>query len=214
MTDYISYLSSNIDWCEDNFHYNSYIVELWNSLSSLFILFTGLFGMFLYPKSKILFSSLIPIGITSAYFHGSLSLLGQLSDELSILFTIIYVSHYINDNIFKLCNRYLLLIINFCQLYCAVVFPDYNRFILFIYSFIALKIINKINDSSNIKAQNYIFFSKIFFYLSVLSWIIDYFLCIKIINFHSLWHILISFTAFYLFKYLHFIGVSVNNNTV
>jgi len=205
MYNIINYLSSNIDWCEDNFVYNSYIVEMFNSLSSFALVIASLFGIFFYPESKILYSSLIPIGITSAYFHGSLSLLGQLLDELSILFTMIFVFHYINNHIKHFINKYLLFIINFYQVYYAIMFPDYNRLVFFTYSFIFVKMINPIINSSNYEIKNNILLSQFLFFISVIFWAVDYFFCIKTINFHALWHIIISFTTYFLFKFLHYI---------
>ena len=205
MENIINYFSSNIDWCEDNFYHNLYIVEFWNSISSLFITFVGLFGMFIYPKSKILYSSLIPIGITSTYFHGSLSFLGQITDELSILIAIIITFHHINNNILNFCNYTLLSIINFFQICLSIYFPDYNRIILFSYSLVALNIIKKIYNPFNYRLKKPLAFAKIFFYLSVISWCIDYFICVKNVNFHAIWHILIGISAFYIFEYFHLI---------
>ena len=98
-----SYESGKIDWCEPNYLHSAYIVEYWNSISNIIFFILGIYG-FLYCKINRLKSSFktmiivyILIGVTSMYFHATLSLFGQISDEVSIYILIIIMSdEYIN----------------------------------------------------------------------------------------------------------------------
>jgi alkaline ceramidase len=200
MNSIINYFSSTIDWCEFNFVHSNIIAEFWNSYTSLFISICGIVGSFYYPDIKLLYYSLIPIGITSFYFHATLSLLGQLLDEFSIIISIILSLHFINLHIYKFCNYYFLCFVNILQCVLMFTYPIYNRLIFFMYAFYFWKFLRQIKSKMCHHHKYYIFVPELLFCISVFSWIIDYFICIKIINFHAIWHILIGMTGYYLFR--------------
>ena len=86
--------SSPIDWCESNYKYTDNIAEFWNSLTSLCFLVPSISGYFIFKGSKmekhepnvyLLWISNLTIGLGSVYFHGSLSIAGQILDELPII---------------------------------------------------------------------------------------------------------------------------------
>ena len=206
MNNITNYLSSSIDWCEANFVYNFYIAEYWNSLTSLMISVNGLVGMYYYPEVQILYLTLIPIGITSFYFHASLSLMGQLLDEFFIMFSIIVSAHYINNHIYPICNSYLLYFINFIQILLCFTFPVYNRLLLFLHGFYFWKFLRHMKTTLYVEDIYYITVSEVLFSLSVACWLIDYIFCIKFINFHAIWHILIGCVGYYLIKALYIIN--------
>ena len=104
----LQYLTSDVDWCEDNFVYCDKIAEIWNSLTSCVFIFFGLFGIYKMPiKSASIyffFANNIFIGLTSILFHSTLSIEGQVLDEFSILFYIIngiiYLEKYHRTHIY------------------------------------------------------------------------------------------------------------------
>jgi dihydroceramidase len=198
-----NYLSSSIDWCEANFEHSTYIIEYWNSYTSLVISTCGVVGIYFHPEAYILYITLVPIGLTSFYFHATLSLIAQVLDELSIVMSLIISLHYINVNIYRFCNTYFLLLVNGAQIVLIVTFPDYNRLILFLYGFYIWNFLRHVKKMLDGKKLFYVFVSEILFFLSVISWIIDYVFCIQAINFHALWHILIGCMGYYIFKALY-----------
>lgn len=86
-------MNSTIDWCEPNYAVTPYVAEFWNSISSLWMVFLGLYGAY---KHKNLFN-VIPcqiysmfflltlVGVGSAVFHAHLTFGTQLLDELPML---------------------------------------------------------------------------------------------------------------------------------
>ncbi|CAF4557338.1 unnamed protein product, partial [Rotaria socialis] len=92
---YWSPSTSSIDWCERNYVITKYIAEFWNCLSSFSMCILGgiLFIRGLYNKieSRFLWSSLgfAFVGLGSAYFHGTLTHVGQMADELPMVYSMI-----------------------------------------------------------------------------------------------------------------------------
>lgn len=87
--------SSPVDWCEDNYTVSGNIAEFTNTISNVLFVFIPLLclGTRVWNNYTKLVSCgvliqlvcLLLVGFASAYFHGTLSLLGQLLDEITIL---------------------------------------------------------------------------------------------------------------------------------
>lgn len=197
-----NYFSSTIDWCEKNNETFVIIVEFWNSISSLFISLLGIIGIYYCPNMAILYHTLIPIGISSFYFHATLSLLGQMLDELFIGYSIVLSLHYVNNCVYKFCNPYYLIFINGTQIILLFINPNLNRLILFMYAGYCYKIINHVKNTTNIDLSvKYITISQYVFLVAIFCWVIDY-LCFIQLNLHAVWHVLIGITAIYIFNAL------------
>ena len=142
----MKYLTSEIDWCENNFIFCDYIAEFWNTITSFFFIFYGLYGIYKIPIKKkeiyIFYLNNIFIGVTSVLFHGTLSIEGQILDELSIILYkvigIIYLEkYYISNPLLSLISLIIIPPMVF-------VYPVVNRFLLFTISYFIYKLcINK-----------------------------------------------------------------------
>ena len=104
--------TSSIDWCERNYVITPYLAEFWNCLSSFSMCILGgiLFIRGVYHKieMRFLLSSLgfVSVGLGSAYFHGTLTHLGQMADELPMVYSmIIWWFLLFRMNEFKSFNR-------------------------------------------------------------------------------------------------------------
>lgn len=208
--DIFNYESSSIKWCESAYTVSIYVCEFLNTITSFsYVYFSYLYfnNLRLYDNTfyltnnnnKIYLNILafvsFCIGLFSAYFHCTLSLSGQLLDEYSILALVCLFD--LNFTKFIMAKILILICLFF-------LFPVYNRILLFTYGFYNFKcVIANYLKNKNLKQRKLFELGVISFFLSVTSWVIDYFLCDNlIISIHWLWHILSSYSLYVFSNYL------------
>jgi len=85
--------SSPIDWCEQNYAVTPWVAEFANTVSSVSFVIAGLAVPWFYtgrkwsthePNFYILWTLIVAVGIGSMLFHATLSVAGQILDELPI----------------------------------------------------------------------------------------------------------------------------------
>jgi len=166
----------------------------------------------------VVWGMLIVVGACSVYFHATLSLLGQLLDELAILwvfsaaFAIWFPSRYLPYNIRR--NRssfqYFVFVIAVVSSILAFLQPAFNAFALMTLGVPTLVLmISELNRCDNIRVLRLGTRCGAVWVLAVACWVNDKLFCEtwSNLNFpylHAFWHVLIfiaSYTACVLFAY-------------
>lgn len=213
-----SYESSEIDWCEDNYRQCSYIVEFFNTVSNLiFFIVAPIMLYLLHPYAKernlaihLLWIMMIFVGLFSLYFHMTLSFVGQMLDELSILWALAvgyaiwfprrhYPSCIKNRSTFAA----LVLVVTVISTASSFVKPTANAYALNCFSIHLFYILAiEIKCCTDQKALRLAKLSVALWVLAISCWVSDRFGCSlwQRLNFsylHAIWHILIVFAVAY-----------------
>ena len=127
--------SSNVDWCEPNYVYTQYVAEIWNSLSSLLMVFSGVYGAYVHRATErrfmFAFLAFAVVGTGSTLFHGTLLRSMQLLDELPMVWcntVFVYIVITMKDPPGKTRSNLILagFVLNIVLTYC-VVFLDESQ---------------------------------------------------------------------------------------
>ena len=199
----LTYKSSHLDWCEDNFIFSKHIAEFYNTISNLPYIFLSILGILAFQQmnthntDKIMYGSLCVIGITSFYFHMTLSLLGQLLDEFSIIFLLINGLILCIKDQFK---KKLLISYLVTHSWIMLWYPCINIPILFFLGVVLWRVMRyrfkKYKDNS---FKMYWRRAQLFFGGSIICWVGDRFFCELTSPYylHAWWHVFSAFTGYY-----------------
>ncbi|XP_067939798.1 alkaline ceramidase 2-like isoform X2 [Watersipora subatra] len=225
MWDLFEWGSSKVDWCEKNFIHVYFVAEFYNTISNiLFLTMPPLLIYLFQPYSKqvskganIVFLLLFIVGVGSAYFHCTLSLLGQLLDEIAILwvlmaaiaiwFPIRHMPSVFNGDR-KMFQTVIIPLSIISTILCCVI-PEVNAFVLMLFGGpIIWLLFDEYQRTNDIKVKALALRSAALWLLGVICWTNDKFLCdtfwYRFPYLHSGWHILIfvsSYAACVLFAY-------------
>uniref|UniRef100_A0A336ML14 Alkaline ceramidase n=1 Tax=Culicoides sonorensis TaxID=179676 RepID=A0A336ML14_CULSO len=210
--------SSPVDWCEGNYLFTPDIAEFVNTISNvlffigppLLIFLFKEYGKFINPAIHIVWFLLIVVGFSSAYFHATLSLLGQLLDELSILwvFMVAFSSlcpkrHF--PRLFKNDRRRFVLFLFIFSAIASILSiynPAINAFALMFLAVPAFYLIyHHMKQEKDARVYRLSIRCAIVLSLAIFCWINDRIFCdvwseLKFPYLHGLWHILIFIAAY------------------
>uniref|UniRef100_A0A8C6RVJ8 Alkaline ceramidase n=1 Tax=Nannospalax galili TaxID=1026970 RepID=A0A8C6RVJ8_NANGA len=210
MPSIFAYQSSEVDWCESNFQHSELVAEFYNTFSNVFFFIFGPLMMFLlhpYAQKRtwgiyVISVLFMVIGLFSMYFHMTLSFLGQLLDEISILWLLAsgysvwlprcYFPNFLQGNR----SHFTCLVFTATMISTFLTFlkPTINAYAL---NSIGIHILYIV--TSNQDLRHLIEISVVLWVSALTSWISDRALCsfwqrIHFFYLHSIWHVLISIT--------------------
>ncbi|NXW54566.1 ACER1 ceramidase, partial [Eurystomus gularis] len=222
MPSIFSYQSAEVDWCEGNFERSTVIAEYYNTVNGttlfsllLLLLLTPLNFLVLeaFAELEIRTEQFHPIhlpGIFSTYFHMTLSYVGQLLDELSILWTLAVAYSFWYPKVYfprfiKTRKHFFWLsgITTVISTLMSFIKPAFNAYVLNCIAFHLLYLtwreLKKCNDR---RVHRMAAVMVMWWVLAISSWISDRWLCgfWQTINFpylHSFWHVLIATSLLY-----------------
>ncbi|NXW95474.1 ACER1 ceramidase, partial [Alopecoenas beccarii] len=216
MPSIFSYQSAEVDWCEGNFEHSAVIAEYYNTVNA-----TTSFSLLpLAPLHCPVLAgagvgsdfrlSLLLAGLFSVYFHMTLSYVGQLLDELSILWTLaVAYSFWLPKTYFPRCIKsrkhffWFTGITTVVSTLMSFVKPAVNAYALNCIAFHLLYLmwreLKKCNDK---RVHRMAAVMVVWWVLAISSWISDRWLCglwqaVSFPYLHSFWHVLIAIALLY-----------------
>ncbi|XP_006896486.1 PREDICTED: alkaline ceramidase 1 [Elephantulus edwardii] len=216
MPSIFAYQSSEVDWCESNYLYSELVAEFFNTFSNIPFFILGPLMMSLmhsYALKRSLYIHcfgvlFMVIGLFSMYFHMTLSFLGQLLDELAILWLLacgycIWMPRcYFPAFLKKSRLQFVRLVVGttVVSTFLSFLRPTANAYVL---NSIAIHILYMVHreykKTINKEFRRIIQVSVVLWACALTSWISDRLLCsfwqrINFFYLHSIWHVLISIT--------------------
>jgi len=220
----LNYESSPISWCERNYEIILYICEFYNTLTGLSYVLSGFFfkrnlikifgdkfslknynNLNIYEKYYLsVYLAHLFIGIFTIYFHGTLSLMGQLLDEFSIFVLILLfdIQHM----------KYFLIKFIICFIIFFFVRSDFNRFLLFAYGFYRSRhLFSDYFNNKNKNLKNLFVKGTISLFIGIFCWILDLLFCDYLyFHLHWAWHIFSGYALYLLSNYILFTNSNLN----
>ncbi|NXD16450.1 ACER1 ceramidase, partial [Nothocercus nigrocapillus] len=210
MPSIFSYLSSEIDWCESNFERSAIIAEYYNTVSAGASAGPGRRGSLGCGRTLLTQLASFLAGIFSSYFHMTLSYVGQLLDELSILWALAAAYSFWYPKVyFPRCIKsrkhffWLSGVTTVVSTFLSFIKPALNAYALnciaFHLLYLTRKELKKCNDERVHRTARIMI---MWWVLAITSWISDRWLCglwqmINFPYFHSFWHVLIAMSLLY-----------------
>ncbi|KFQ08454.1 Alkaline ceramidase 1 [Leptosomus discolor] len=213
MPSIFSYQSAEVDWCEGNFERSTIIAEYYNTVNR-----TTLFSLLLLTPLNFLVLESAGVGllllttasIFSMYFHMTLSYVGQLLDELSILWTLaVAYSFWYPTIYFPRCIKtrkhffWLTGVTTLISTLMSFIKPAINAYALNCIAFHLLYLTRReLKKCDDKRVHRMATAMVVWWVLAISSWISDRWLCglwqaISFPYFHSFWHVLIALSLLY-----------------
>ena len=188
-------------WCEPDYINHPYIVEFWNTISNIVLLFLSLYGIYwhykLHRKVHKQYIVCILIALGSAWYHATLSRIGQLADELPMMILTSMLCHeFVKWN--KLPHITTLMSILY------IISDTYSIFILYFGAVTGIVLLYPVRQRKRHVQRILYIKAMIMFIIGFIAWNIDVHSCNNItqqLHFHAMWHV---FTGFALYWYIQF----------
>ena len=214
---YWSPSTSSIDWCERNYVLTPYLAEFCNSISSLsmclFSLLLLIEGFINKIEKRFVLMSISfgIVGIGSFYFHGTLTFIGQMFDELPMVYSmiiwffILFRMNYFHSHHFY-SDQFILFLIFYSIFWTYI--HTLKSFVVIFQIHFGLMVLGGILKLINLYKNDFFYSSSIKYLMlsyilliipAIIVWIIDQHYCEKLnemsLNpqFHAWWHLICAY---------------------
>ncbi|XP_076062623.1 alkaline ceramidase [Oratosquilla oratoria] len=210
--------TSPVDWCEVNYSVTPHVAEFVNTVSNVLFLVVPLVYARLWANYArritrgihLVWVFFVIVGASSAYFHATLSLLGQLLDELSILWLLMVAYSLFTPMRYRVMilgrqNRVFPLLVGLSAVaVTALAFkePKVNAYLLFLFGSPGIYMLFCEVSRTKIRLVKRLGWNTlIIFFAAVAVWVSDRFMChlwrrLNLAVLHGLWHIFIFISAY------------------
>ncbi|XP_022083905.1 alkaline ceramidase 2-like [Acanthaster planci] len=215
----MSWGSADVDWCEDNYSISPFVAEFYNTVSNaVFFVFPPIMWMLckeyarcINPYIKLMWVLLMVVGAFSAYFHCTLSLVGQLLDEVAILWALslgagLWFPRRYYPRVLKgdrKLFRRMVFALTLCGTMLAFIKPWFNSFLLLAFVVPGFWTANlELKRLKNQRVDQIFRADAIMWGISIACWIADRTLCdfwlfVSFPYLHSFWHVFSLVACYY-----------------
>lgn len=196
-------------WCEEDYITNTYIAEFWNTVSNIVLLILSFYGIYwhhkLHRKIQKSYIVCLMIAIGSAWYHATLSRIGQLADELPMLILCTMIA---NDLFSTTSNSHNWPKLHFITLTIAVIYAITDAYAIFILYFgTVVSVVLLIPLYMHKRYLQRVLYQKaiIMFIVGFTAWLIDIHACSQIIEhfyLHSWWHVCSGFALYWYVQFM------------
>ena len=197
-------ITASVDWCETNYENSKYIVEYFNTISSLSMVICGVYGYYMTQRNLLLYTSILLVGIGSIMFHATLLWQFQALDEVPMIYTCLIIIYMSSTFISKKILIPLLFLYGLVATYLVVGKENKYQFVLFHtcygipHGIIMVYLVIVYKSTRNVVVR--LRLQEIFgwFALGVMCWFLDLLFCetFKAFQLHAWWHFFISITIY------------------
>lgn len=209
--------NTSVDWCEPNFYWTNYIAEFKNTFTNLIYIYYGMFGLYNMCTScgkdkqqweKISYVNLIFLGVGSILYHGTMTVIGQILDEVSMIYLLYSMYSLTLSRVFEI-KSYMRDLSGLTVIYLVSPFYifllSYQLACLYVLKHIFAQVCLGITEPALRVHTRTIIRGVSVLFLSTILWFIDHFACDiypldqrtwKYSFCHSLWHLLSGYGTF------------------
>lgn len=187
---------SSVNFCEQDHLHSSYIVEYYNTISSIPMIFLGYYGFYYYRKLhnniNYRFVILMLIGIGSTLFHATMHRFTQLLDEIPMI--------WLNSVLlYEMIPSYSWFAVSFIVSIIYILYHTYSIFLIYFALSGLFVFLIPIQMRKNPLAKTLLRFSLTLFTIGLIKWIIDNTLCYYVHDYylHAWWHLWSGLSVYY-----------------
>lgn len=207
--------TSSIQWCEDNYSHSFYIAEWWNSWSNLPGMIIGLLAIIIgirkgfKPVDTILGYMFVVIVFTGSFmFHATLSYVGQLLDELPMIYGSLYFHYIACTPATRKRSLVVLIPLGVVITTVMIAFRDHPEPLQVSYGVLVVALVARsvfINRGyTGLRRLSMLESSTPMFALAFILWNLDQIFCsvLKPYHFHAWWHVLTAVSTYMWIEFL------------
>ncbi len=192
--------TASVNFCEQDHLHSPYIVEYYNTLSSIPMIFLGIYGLYYHNKLhhhiNYRFIILMLIGFGSTLFHATMHRFTQLLDEIPMIWlNSVLVYELIPSSYWFISAFFISIIYNLYHIYSIfiVYFTVSGLFVFFI----------PIQMRKNAFAKKLLTIALTLFTIGFIKWIIDNIFCSYVHDYylHAWWHIWSGLSLYYYIQF-------------
>ena len=191
---------SDVHWCEPKYSVTPHFAEFWNTLTGVPYVLLALWG-FTHSRGlkRLLWVQVAFIGIGTSAFHGTLTLGGQLLDEISIVLFLATAGSALLQ-LRLLYSR----LIHLGLVTCMLVHPPTNCYALFGVGILVVgPMTYRFYYVENFRLRVKIFTMCVLTIGGIICWCLDKFDCAGNGYLHAIWHLIMVFVAWLVIESLY-----------